>query len=178
MKHMSRMRHAGYTMIEMIIVMVIMSIVAALAVPMFSGSIQTRLTGAAGVMMSDLAYAQIESITHEQRDAGGVGTQLRLVKFDIPGNCYHIATVSDPNTPITNYNGEPYLQTFGQGKLQSFADVRLQSVSAGGDDELVFGLFGDIDQVNDAVITLECQGVTLTVNIDATSGEASVGDFN
>ncbi|MHC4065472.1 MAG: prepilin-type N-terminal cleavage/methylation domain-containing protein, partial [Planctomycetota bacterium] len=55
---------SGFTLVEVLIVVVIAAIVAALAMPLLAETDSTRLAAAARLLMADLGFAQVESITH------------------------------------------------------------------------------------------------------------------
>ena len=158
----------AFTLVEMIIVVLIVGIAAALALPMFGQTDLTRLRSAAGLLAADLGYAQIESIAH--------GDDLRIVVFDQDANSYRIATAADPDTPITNPIGNlPYTTTFGAGRARDLAGVTIQGYDLAGDDRIQFGIYGQLDQATVATITLAAGGASVTISIDPTSGEVSVG---
>ena len=153
------------------IVLVILGIAAALAVPMFGQTDMTRLRCAAEVLVADLSFAQVESIAHSDN--------LRVVVFDQDDDGYRIATAADTDTPITNPVGNlPYTTTFGTGRAGEFNGVTIQGYSLDGDDQLQFGIYGQLDQTTDATVTLAAAGKSITITINATSGEATIGPIN
>jgi len=155
----------------MMTVVIILAIAAALAVPMMSDTADTRLRGAASMLVADLAFAQVESVAH--------GDDPRLVVFDNPNDAYHIAATSDPATPITNpIANRPYLVTYGQGPAESLTNVTLESYTLNGDNQLGFGIYGGLDQPIDATITLGCEGLTVTLTADDNTGETTIGAIN
>ena len=159
------------SMIEILIVVLILAIAASLAVPMWSDADVTRLRAAADLLAADLAFAQVESISH--------GDDLRLVVFDTDNNQYHIAASSDPDTPITNPVGnQPYVTQFGQGRAAELTGVTISGYSLGGDDQVQFGIYGQLDQTTDATISLACAGRSITLTLDAVTGEVTIGPIN
>lgn len=164
-------RLIGFTLVEMMIVVLIIAIAAALVVPRLGNTASTKLRGAAAMLVADVSFAQIESISH--------GDDLRLIVFDNPNDTYHIAAASDTATPITNpINGRPYLVDYGSGPTESLNGVSIDSYDLDGDDELGFGVYGSLDQATDATITLGCDGLTIIVTIDVETGECVVGAIN
>ncbi|MEM9418108.1 MAG: prepilin-type N-terminal cleavage/methylation domain-containing protein [Planctomycetota bacterium] len=163
-------QQAGYTIAEMLVVVAVLSIISALAVPMFRGQDATQLREAAKLLAADLDAAKVESMTHAD--------DLRLVLFDTTNHTYHIAAASDPNTPITNPMGrQPYLVDFGQGRAAALSLVQIHSVDLDGDDELGFGLYGQLDQATPATITLAANDARLTLTLDPATGEATIGEI-
>lgn len=167
-----RARHsAGLSLIELLIVVAILIVVAGLAMPMLGQTTTDRLAAAARLLAADLDFARVESIAH--------GDNPRVVVFNTATQSWHIAAASDPTTPITNPVGNiPYSTTFGVGRAAQLAGVTIQSVTVGGDNQLGFGIYGQLDQTTTAAITLACNSRTVTISIDPISGEPSIGAVN
>jgi len=157
----------AFTLIELLIVLVLLSIAFGLVLPMIGDSKELRLREAARMLAADLEFAQNESISH--------GDDPRLIKFDTTDHEYWIAAASDPDTPITDsVRKEPFLVSFGTGRAAGTAGVTIQSISLDGDDELRFNAYGAPDQTTDATVTLACGPATMTVQVAAGSGEVTV----
>lgn len=152
------------------IVVTILGIAAAIVVPTLGNTAPTRLRGAAQLLAADLAYAQIESLSH--------GDDPRVIVFDTAANTYHIAATSDTTIPITNpIGGVPYLVDYGAGRAAHLADVTISAVSLDGDSELGFGIYGQTDQSTDATITLAAGTSSVTLTVDPSTGEVTIGDI-
>jgi len=164
-----RAHSAAFTLIELLIVVAIMAIIASLAVPMLKATDSSKLGAAAGVLVSDMEFAQAESITHSD--------SLRVVVFSTSvNNSYSLATAASTSTPITNPIGKlPYVVTFGQGAAAPLTGVTISSYSLNGDNILGFGMYGQLDQATNATVTLASGSNTITITLDATSGAATVG---
>ena len=166
-----RRRPRAFTFIEMMIVITIILILGALVTPMLGQTAATRLASAAQLLAADLAFAQVESISH--------GDDPRVVVFDQAGGNYRIAASSDPATPITNPIGnQPYQTTFGSGRARELDGVSIQGYSLDGDDTLGFGIYGELDQTTAATVTLASEGFTIVLTMDPVTGEASIGQVN
>ncbi len=164
----ARRNPAGFTLIEMMIVVSIIAIAAALVVPMLGETSGSKLRGAAGMLVADVSFTQIETVAH--------GDDKRVLVFDNDDDTYYIAAESDTTTPITNpINGQAYLIDYGNGTAKSLEGVTIDSYSLDGDDELGFDVYGGLDQATDATITLGCDGASITITIDAETGEGMIG---
>ena len=153
------------------IVLVILSILVVLAIPSFGDTDVSRLQAAANLLAADLAAAQFESIAH--------GDDLRVVVFDTTNHRYHVAASSDTATPITNPGDNlPYLVEYGAGRAGSLAGVTISGLSVGGDDQLQFGVYGELDQSTAATITLSSGGLSVTITIDPVSGDTAIGNIS
>lgn len=76
----------GYTLLELMVVLVLMGIAAALVIPNVSGSESIRVQTAVRAIASDIMYTQSDALAYQAR---------RAVVFDPAGNSYWIAEVTD-----------------------------------------------------------------------------------
>lgn len=166
----------GVSMLEMMIVVAVLGIIGAMAVPMFSATDATRLASAASVLAADIDAARAESIAHSE--------DMRLLVFDNDNVTWHIAAVSDTTTPINHPDtGLPYTRTLGSGAMQQLQGVTIDSydldtASETNDNKLGFGIYGQTDQTSDPTITLRSGVNVLTLTINATTGEVAIGQVN
>lgn len=157
----------AFTLVELLIVITLLGIAVGVALPMIGNSKELRLREAARMLAADLEMAQIESITHAD--------DQRLVKFDMTHHRYWIGTSSAPDVPVMDgVRNEPFVVAFGSGRASELNGVTIQSVSLGGDNVIRFDAFGSPDQSADATVTLACGENTLTVTIEAGTGDVSV----
>ncbi|MCC6579852.1 MAG: prepilin-type N-terminal cleavage/methylation domain-containing protein [Phycisphaeraceae bacterium] len=171
-QNLTTRRFQAFTLMEVLIVLAVLGIAAAMAVPLLGDTGTTKLRAAAQLLCADLAYAQVESIAHVD--------DLRFFIVDQANNTYSIAPASAPTVPITNPVGkQPYRVTFGVGAAASqLSGVTINAISLGGDDRIRFGPYGQLDQAANATITLAAAGHTLTVTIDRVTGETTIGTMN
>ncbi len=161
----------AFSLIEIIIVVLLLAILGALVVPMFADTAPNKLRSAAQLLAADLSHAQVESVTNAEAP--------RVVVFNTATATYHLADASNSSTPLTNpVDKQPYRVTFGQGRAFALDNVTIKSHTAGSDNELEFGLYGNTDQATAAVITLACNGYTITVSVHPTTGETTIGSIN
>lgn len=159
----------GFTLVEMMIIATIVAIIATLAVPMMSSPQSTKLRSAATLLVADLEYAQSRTI------ANGDSPCVVVINSS---TTYTIATAATPLVGITSpIDKQPYVTTFGTGRATALQGVTISAWSLGGDNKIGFGPYGQLDQTANATITLACNGNTLTITLDATTGMASVGNI-
>jgi prepilin-type N-terminal cleavage/methylation domain-containing protein len=165
-------RCRGFTLVEVMLVVLVLAIVAAVATARMGKSDVQKLVAAAQLLAADLAFAQVESITH--------GEDPRVVVFNTPANAphgYHIAAAATPNTAIINPVGKmPYEVRFGFGRAAPLDGVTITGQSVGGDGRLGFGLYGQLDQTINATITLACGGKSIMLTVNAVTGETTIGN--
>ena len=131
----------------------------------------SKLRSAALLLQADLGYARVESIAH--------GDDPRIVVFDTTNHRYHIAPASAVNTPITNpLDNRTYVVDFGSGRAYGLEGVTFSSLSVGGDDQLKFEIYGQLDQATAATIRLACDGHSILITVDPATGEATVGSVS
>ncbi len=161
---------AAFTFIEVVVVVVIVLAIGALVIPMVGGMASSRLRAAADLLVADLCYAQMQSIAHPD--------DLRVVVFDANAGRYLIAPASDTGTPVTNpVDRMPWVVTFGDGRAGQLEGVWMSNLDVGGDGELGFDMYGQLDQTTPATVTLSAGGRSVTITIDPTTGEPTVGDL-
>lgn len=157
-------------MVELVVVLLVLAIGSAMAVPLFNGSGVTQLRTGAQLLAADLDAAKIESLTHAD--------DPRVVVFDLTNHLYQIAPSSTPATAITNpFDKKPYLVNFGTGRASALPDVTIASVDLDGDNQLGFGIYGQLDQTTAAIITLAADGATVTLTVAPATGEVTVGQI-
>lgn len=163
-------------MLELMIVVAVLGIIGALALPMFSATDVTKLTSAASVLAADIDAARAESIAHSE--------DLRYLVLDDDNLTWHIAADSDTTTPISHpETNQPYRRTLGVSALNQLQGVTIESynldtASETDDNKLRFGIYGQTDQTTDPTITLRSGDNALTLTINATTGEVTIGQVN
>lgn len=163
-------RSGGFTLVEMVLVVVILAIAAMMAIPFATSGTSTQLKGAATIIASDLEYAKSMAISQGQK---------YWVDFDENSESY---SIKDVNGAIIN---NPVKKGFGY-TVNFAADSRLNRVDItsadfDGTDTVGFNYLGspfnggDAD-LNSGTITLTAGGGTMTVNVEPVTGYITITD--
>lgn len=162
-------RH-GFTMIELLIVMAILAIAAALAVPMVSSAGSMQLRSAATMVAADLEYAKSMSISRGQRYA---------VVFDGMNETYRVTDESGTTIGHPVKKGFPYIVDFRADSRLSQVDI-VDAVFDGAAtvsfNYLGSPLNGAGTDLNSGVVTLQAGGVTRSVSVEPVTGYISVSN--
>ena len=162
-------RH-GFTMIELLIVVAILAIAAAIAVPMVSSAGSMQLRAAVTMMAADLEYAKSMSISRGQRYS---------VVFDKTTETYRITdesgtTISHPIKKGFFYTVD--LRADGRLDQVDIVDANFDGTSAVSFNYLGSPFNGAGTDLNSGVITLQAGGATRTVNVEPVTGYLSISN--
>lgn len=126
----------GYTLIELMIVVTIMGIAAAMVIPSMGQSDTLRVQGAVRSIVSDLAFAQADAIAFQEPRAvifNALTNEYRVLA-PTTGAVLETETLELPSGP----NGE-YIVSLN---AQMFAGSTIESPSFGGNASVVFDALG------------------------------------
>ncbi len=151
--------NAAFTMIELIVVMVVIAIAAAMVVPYAVSTSSFQAQSAARLIMSDLEYAQNQAI---------VSQSPVTVTFSAAGNSYAVSNASGTLIhPISKKAYEVDFDTSG-----GFENVSMSSVNFGCCSTVTFDALGAPD--NEGTVTLTAGSHAYTVTVAAISGRVTV----
>jgi prepilin-type N-terminal cleavage/methylation domain-containing protein len=161
---------SGFTLVEMIVVLVILSIAAMLAIPLATSGASTQLKSAATIIASDLEYAKSMAISR--------GKLYRVV-FDTGTESYSIEDANGViSNPVTN---RPYTVNFAADTRLSQVDI--SNVSFDTSNTVTFDYLGSPysgagsgSPLNSGVITLSANGSTMKVNVEPVTGYITISD--
>ncbi len=157
-----RLRRAsgGFTIIEILIVVVILAIAAMTAIPMISsaGSIQVR--SVANMIAADLEYAKSLAITKGQRFS---------VVFDTSADSYRIADQDGTTILHPVKKGFDYVIDLQDEGLEK-ADIT--GADFAGSSQVEFDYLGS--PLNGGTVTVQGGNTTLTISVEAVTGYITV----
>lgn len=128
----------GYTLVEMLLVILILGIAAALVIPHTGQAQVLRIHAAVRTLVSDITYAQTDALAYQKR---------RAVIFDTDENTYTIAEVTVSSggdvtyTPLFLAGGPNAGHTIDFDSGQ-FDGARLRAADFDGDPILIFDEIG------------------------------------
>ena len=164
----------GFTLIEIMIVMVILGIAAAVAVPMMSSAASMQIRAAGNMVAADLEYAKSMAISRGQR---------YTVVFDSANKSYEIRDVNDAiiKHPITQRENGYVVDFTSDGRLDR---VDIASAIFDGKAEISFDYLGSpysgnatsTTYLKEGKITLQAGGITKTVTVEPVTGFITVSD--
>jgi prepilin-type N-terminal cleavage/methylation domain-containing protein len=153
----------GFTLIEIIVVIVIISIAALLVIPMMGSAGDIQVRAAADMIAADLEYAKSMAISRQK---------TYKVIFDTVAESYRLAVYENGITTTITHPvnaGKPYAVNFKADSRVS--QVNIDSVSFAG-SEVDFDSVGSPN--SGGQIVLKAGGKTVTVSVEAGTGFISV----
>lgn len=152
-------RSGGFTMVELIVVMVILAILAVVVIPYAVGYSGLRARSAARMVMADLEYAQSEAIV----------TQVPVtVTFDVASDSYTVSNASGPLIhPITKSAYEVRLD-----QSRGMSDVTIASASFGVGSAVTFDVLGAPD--SSGTVAVAAGADTYYVTVKPVTGRVTV----
>ncbi len=160
----------GFTLIEILIVVVVIGIAAMIAVPMMSSAASMQIRSAANMIAADLEYAKSMAISRGQSFS---------VVFDKNAESY---TVKDQAGVVISHpvkKGFDYTINFlNDSRLDrvDIVDADFDSTNEVKFDYLGSPFNGSGNPLNSGVITLQAGGISKTVQVEPVTGYISIAD--
>jgi len=153
-------RRTGFTFVELLVVIVILGIVAALVVPRMAQSDEFAAQGAARMVVADLLYAQNNAIAEQAE---------RKITFDTANQRYTITDAADNALPAPWLGGQYEVRL---GDSSQFPGVRLQAADFGGDPHVTFDELGTPSA--GGTINLAADAAGYRIQVTAFTGRVTV----
>jgi len=165
---------AGYTLLELMVVLVLMGIAAALVIPNVQGSESIRIQTAVRAIASDIMYTQSDALAYQAR---------RAVVFDPAGNSYEIWEVIGGELDQVMYKIDGPNQEFAVS-VGTTSGGAAQLVSADFDEDtvLVFdelggpvaGLDSDAPSAGGSIVLNGQDGTSYRLSVEPYTGRVTV----
>lgn len=172
MKQPRQLSKRGFTLIEILVVVIIIGIASAIILPQISSRDDLRAASAARALMADLLYAQNRSIALQK---------MHYVQFNAATNTYSVLDSMSPANIITQpVTQGPYTVTLGTGTLSS---VKIVSPNFDGNTVVAFDAMGvpyswnstsGASALASGSVQLQAGQNKLTVSVAPYSGEITV----
>jgi len=153
---------SGFTLAEILIVVLIIAIAAMMAVPMISSASSMQIQSAANMIAADLEYAKSMAITRQK---------TYTVVFDKSNERYQI---EDPDGIIAHpvKRGFPYIVDFrGDSRL---GKVDISNVDFGGSSRVGFNLLGSPDKGGFIELCPQGGGAPTRITVEPVTGYISI----
>ncbi len=170
----NRHRKRGFTLVELIVVVVILGIAALLAIPMVSNAADIQVRAAGNRIAADIDYAKSLAITHQQSYA---------VVFDPSGESYEIHVDPTGTDTVIDHPVNPGTFVVGFSAVSSLAQVDLVSADFDSDitNAITFDYLGSpysgkgtASPLNSGQITLQADNFTLVVDVEPVTGYVTI----
>jgi prepilin-type N-terminal cleavage/methylation domain-containing protein len=154
----------GFTLVEILVVVVVLALAMWAAVPMFSGAASIQVQSAANMIAADLEYAKSMAISR-QRQYG--------ISFNPGVETYSVIDQNGVVIPHPVKTG--FLYTIDFHNDSRLNQVDLASVNFDGNNLIKFDYLGsplksDGSPLNSGTVTLQGGGITITITVEPVTG--------
>lgn len=151
----------GFTVVEILIVLVIITIAALTAVPMMSSASSVQIRAAANMIAADLEYAKSMAISRGQNYS---------VRFDQAADSYQVEDQGNNVIPHPVKKGFDYIVDFGNDTRLNRVD--LTGANFSGNPDVEFDSLGSPD--NGGTVSLQAGTATMTITVEPITGYISI----
>ena len=171
---------AGFTLIEILVVVIILGIAAAVIVPHIGSRSDLKATSAARLIMADLIYVQNRSISQQK---------MHYVAFDTATGSYRVQSMEGSPavmTVITHpVDQAPFVVAIGPAGPAPLRDVKIDAATFDGQQWIAFDEMGTpyaynkdtqvLTALTSGSVSLRCKGMLLNIIIEPFTGELRLG---
>jgi prepilin-type N-terminal cleavage/methylation domain-containing protein len=159
----------GFTLLEIMMVVLILAIAAAMAVPLMSSGAATKASAAAQMVAADLEYARSMAFTRGH---------VYRVTFDAGAESYQVQDQDGAVIAHPVNQGSTYHVQFGTGQLTG---VQIVSANFDGTHQVRFDALGSPyngngTPLNSGVIILQGGSTTQTIRVEPVTGVIRIDD--
>ena len=151
----------GFTIVEILIVVVILSIAALAAIPMMSSASSFQIRSAANMIAADLEYAKSMAISRGQ---------YYYVVFNVSTDSY---SIEDQDSTVIDHpvkKGFPYTISFPKESRLSKVEITNVTFTS---NKVGFDCLGSPTN-NGGYITISANGTTATINVEPVTGYITI----
>jgi prepilin-type N-terminal cleavage/methylation domain-containing protein len=174
-----RVSGRGYTLLEVLVVVTVLGIAAALIVPSMGSTGILRVHTALRTMVADVTFAQADALAYQQR---------RAIMFDVPNNKYMLLEVNgpvlDPSADIMYDPARPGKRFEVSFNDPRFAGAKLTTVDFEGGDTLIFDELGGPVRTPTGEepsaggrVVIEGQGRLFELDVEAYTGRLTTNEY-
>jgi prepilin-type N-terminal cleavage/methylation domain-containing protein len=154
----------GFTIIELLIVVVILSIVALTAIPMMSSAASIQIRSAANIIAADIEYARSMAISRGQNYS---------VEFDKNTDRYWIEDQAGNVIPHPVKKGFPYEMKFRTESRLSRVDIT--NANFNGTQTVTFDCLGSpVSISSEGTVNLQAGAISATIRVEPVTGFVSI----
>jgi len=179
-------QNAGFSLVELLIVISLMGILAGIVLPHFNPGIHEQLQASAQIVAADLSYARDLAVTNDSS---------YRISFDVAENQYTLEHSGAnpmldalPPSPFQTPGGPPDRQTSDldemphTGPTVYLAAVHRMTAAPQLITDVEFGPLGETTRAEETVIWLACGTADsrryIPLHVDPVTGLASIGQFS
>ncbi len=166
----------GFTLVEVIVVVVIISIAALIAIPMFSSAGSMQIGSAANIIAADLEYAKSMAITRGQNYS---------IVFDATAESYRIVDQSGNVISHPVKEGFNYVVDFKNDSRVSKVDISSVQFQPNTTNTIMFDYLGSpysrtdagvTNPLNSGSIAISADGATITISVEPVTGYVTISN--
>lgn len=175
-------RARAFTLVEILVVVTILGIAAAIIVPQMGSRGDLKAAAAARLIMADLIYAQNRAISTQTKHYVTFSTSSTPQSYRIVTSMTPLVNITHPITKASEY-----AVTFGTNGTPGLSDISLGTVSFEGKTTIAFDELGvpyyydpgsntttALSTSGGSTIAVTCGTFTLTISIEPYTGEIKV----